>query len=99
MIVEHAVFAITPGEEAAFERALGDAIPHISSAKGFRSIRMMRGIESPSQYILLVEWETIDDHMEGFRNSEAFAKWRSGLQPFFAHAPELEHFTEVAHKP
>ena len=60
---------------------------------------MMRGIESPSQYILLVEWETIDDHMEGFRNSEAFAKWRSGLQPFFAHAPELEHFTEVAHKP
>lgn len=96
MIVEHAILNVIPGEEEAFEVALRDALSFISSAEDFISIRVVRGIESPSTYVLLVEWETLEAHTEGFRGSEAFGKWRAALHHFYDPFPTVEHFTVIA---
>ena len=71
MITEHAVLPVIPGREAEFVEAMDRARAIIASAPGFISLRVGRGIEQPANFLLLVEWETLEAHTEGFRNSEA----------------------------
>jgi heme-degrading monooxygenase HmoA len=96
VILEQAIFAITPGSEEDFEAAMGEAKEVIAQAKGFRSLTLQRCIERPSTYLLLNEWDTVEDHMVGFRESERFARWRELIGPYFAAAPEVEHFESPA---
>jgi heme-degrading monooxygenase HmoA len=88
MIVERALIPITPGSEADFEAAM-------AQAKGFRSIRVTRGIESPSTYLLIIEWDTLEDHTVGFRESELFTRWRGLIGQYFAEPPSVEHYTPI----
>ena len=52
-------------------------------------------METPDRYLLLVEWETLEDHMVGFRGSEAFVEWRSLIGPYFESPPVVDHCTRV----
>jgi heme-degrading monooxygenase HmoA len=94
MILEHAVLDVIPGREAEFEQAFGVATPLISNMPGFVNLRLQRCIEQPSRYLLLVGWEQLTDHTEGFRQSQEFTQWRSLLHHFYDPAPTVEHFTE-----
>jgi heme-degrading monooxygenase HmoA len=58
-------------------------------------MELHRGVEDPNRYLLLVEWETLDDHMVGFRESEAFVEWRSLIGPYFVSPPVVDHYTTV----
>jgi heme-degrading monooxygenase HmoA len=53
-------------------------------------------VERPSVYLLLVEWERVEDHTEGFRGSELYERWRSLLHPFFAEPAAVEHFAPLS---
>ncbi len=57
---------------------------------------MTRGIESPSRFVLLVEWDSVADHENNFRATDRFGQWRAAIGPFFAGPPLVEHFTDVA---
>jgi heme-degrading monooxygenase HmoA len=92
MILEQAIIQITPGSEQDFEAALEQAKEVIAQSSGFRSLKLLRGIEQPSTYLLLNEWDTLDDHMQGFRESELFVRWRELIGPYFASPPAVEHF-------
>jgi heme-degrading monooxygenase HmoA len=94
-ILEHAVLDVRPGEEERFEAAFEQARSSIASAAGFRGLRLERCIEAPSRYLLLVEWERLEDHVEGFRESPAFERWRSLLHHFYDPFPLVEHFRSV----
>ena len=90
MIIEKAEFTVPEGREADFEAAMLQAKEIIGAARGFRSLRVNRGLERTSTYLLLIEWDTLADHLEGFRESEAFPAWRALVGPFFAQAPQVE---------
>ena len=93
MILERAIFAIKLGQADEFEKAFAQAAPLIRAAKGCRKANMHRGIENSDSFILLVEWDTLEDHMVGFRESRAFEEWRAILGPHFASPPAVEHYT------
>lgn len=95
MITEHALLPVVPGREAAFEAALARATPLIAGQPGFRGLSVTRGIESPSSYLLIVEWETLNDHTEGFRTSPEYDEWRALLHPFYDPFPVVQHFAPV----
>ena len=95
MILERAIFAIKPGTAGDFKAAFAKARPHIESAGGFSQLEMRQGIENPDSFLLLVWWGSVDDHMKGFRESEAFVEWRKHLGPFFAGPPAMEHYEET----
>ena len=95
MILEHAVLDVVPGEEARFESAFAEAKAIIASMPGFRALRLERGIESPSRYLLLVEWERLEDHTEGFRGSPEYDRWRALLHHFYDPFPTVEHYEPV----
>lgn len=99
MVLERALISIVPGQEDAFERAFAQAKDVIAAADGFVRATLSRGVERPSDYLLLVEWETLEDHTVGFRESPAFGQWRALVGPFFAAAPDVEHLVQVAVAP
>jgi heme-degrading monooxygenase HmoA len=93
MILELADIRIHAGQNAAFEKAIQRGLDTvISHAKGCQGYKVNRGLESPERYILQVFWDTLDDHMVGFRQSDAFRQWRAIVGPFFAAPPVVEHF-------
>jgi len=95
MVLEHALITVRPGTASDFESALREARAVIAASPGFLSLELHRGVESPGQFLLLVEWETVEDHMVGFRESDAFGRWRGLIGPFFDSPPVVEHFTPV----
>lgn len=95
MIVERALMSVTPGTEADFEVAMRQARELIARSAGFRSIRVARGIERPSTFLLIIEWDTLEDHTVGFRESELFTQWRALIGPYFAEPPAVEHYAPV----
>ncbi len=94
MIVEMGVLNVRPGQGAAFEEALRTARPLIAATQGFISLNVHRCIETPSRYLLLVSWRTLEDHTIGFRKSDRFPKWRELLHHFYDPPPVIEHYAE-----
>jgi heme-degrading monooxygenase HmoA len=92
MILEVAVLQIKPGEGQKFEKAFPEAEKVLAQAKGHLSHELRRCIETRDRYLLLVRWETLTDHTEGFRGSLLFQQWRAVIGPFFAGAPVVEHY-------
>ncbi len=96
MILEIADFRIPPGQNAAFEAAIQHGIATVASqAQGFQGWKVNRSIESPERYVLMIFWETLEDHTVGFRGGPLFPQWRAIVGPFFAAPPVVEHFTLV----
>jgi heme-degrading monooxygenase HmoA len=95
MVLEVALIDVQPGQEDAFAAAYRTARPILAGAEGCRSIRMTRGIESPSRFVLLVEWDSVEAHQDNFRATERFTQWRGHIGPFFAAPPSVEHFQDV----
>jgi heme-degrading monooxygenase HmoA len=93
MIIEHGRINVLPGQEGDFERAYAEAAGVIARSPGFRFVRLSRGVEHPSRYLLLVGWDTVEDHTVGFRESELFTQWRALIGPYFDGAPEVDHYT------
>lgn len=91
MILEIARLTATPGHEAALEAAVAEAAPLFARARGCLSMALRRSIEDREVYLLMVEWETLEDHMEHFRGSEDFQAWRAIVSPHFAAPPAVEH--------
>lgn len=96
MVLEHAVLDVSVGREGEFEDAFAMAKGLIAASPGFVSLRLSRCLEIPNRYLLLVEWDTLEDHLEGFRRSAAYAEWRELLHHFYDPAPVVEHFDVVA---
>ena len=93
MILEIADITIQAGKNAEFDVAIERGVREvIAGAVGFRSFKIQKGIENPQRYVLMIEWETLDNHVVDFRNSPAFIKWREIVGPVFASPPVVEHF-------
>ena len=67
----------------------------IASMAGFRSLRLSRCVEQPNRYLLLVEWDRLEDHTEGFRGSPEYKQWRALLHHFYDPFPTVEHYKLV----
>lgn len=92
MILESAMLSVRPAQSAAFEAALRQARPLIAASKGFKGIEVRPCIEAPGRYLLLVRWETLEDHTVGFRGSDRYPKWKALLHHFYDPFPTVEHF-------
>lgn len=97
MILELADIKIHAGRQSEFDAAIVRGVEQvISKAKGFRGYKVNKGIESPERYILMIFWETLENHTIDFRESAAFLEWRNVVGSYFAVPPAVEHFTLLA---
>lgn len=92
MILEVAHLDVRPGETDAFESAFRQATPLIAATPGYLGHELRRCIETPHRYVLLVNWESVEAHTVGFRQSERYQKWKALLHHFYDPFPLVEHY-------
>jgi heme-degrading monooxygenase HmoA len=95
-VLEVAILKLRSGEARAFEAAFLEAERIISTSSGYRRHELRRCIEAPDQYLLLVWWDSLESHTEGFRRSPGYQRWRELLHRFYEPFPEVEHYVAVA---
>jgi len=95
VILEVAILDVRPGEAAAFEAAFAEARGILAASPGHRRHELQRCVEHADRYLLLVWWDTLEDHTEGFRGSPAYRRWSELLHRFYDPFPTVEHYAPV----
>lgn len=95
MILEAVMLQVKEGFEKDYEQAFREASTIISSMKGYKSHELQRCMEVKGKYLLLVKWETLEDHTIGFRQSQEYLEWKTQLHHFYSPFPVVEHFENV----
>jgi heme-degrading monooxygenase HmoA len=95
VVLEVAVLNVRPGSQREFESAFAQAEPIISGSSGYISHQLQRCLETPNRYLLLVNWRTLEDHTQGFRESSAYQRWRELLHHFYDPFPTVEHYVPL----
>ena len=95
MILEVAVLNVKPGQEEQFEHVFAEAQSIIASMNGYIEHQLQRCLETTSQYLLLVKWQTLEDHTVGFRQSPEYSRWSELLHHFYDPFPTVEHYQLV----
>jgi heme-degrading monooxygenase HmoA len=97
MVIEIADFRISPESREEFAQAIARAADQVlAKASGYRGHRILACRESPGRFVLTVQWESLEAHTVGFRQSPAFAEWRALIGRYFAAPPHVEHFDVLA---
>jgi len=92
MILEVAILNIKSAKTADFELAFKKAQTIISTQTGYISHELQKCLEHESRYILLVKWQKIEDHTQGFRGSADYLKWKALLHHLYDPFPVVEHY-------
>jgi len=58
---------------------------------GFNRLALSRCVEPSGTHLLLAKWRRLEDHIEGFRGSPQYQKWRRLLHHFYDPLPTVEH--------
>lgn len=93
MILEVAILQVKQERQAAFEENFVKASSIISSMGGYISHELKKCIEKEDQYILLVNWQTLEDHEIGFRQSQDYQEWKKLLHHFYDPFPKVLHYS------
>jgi len=92
MIVEVIRYQIAEGQEAAFEDAYGQAQQYLMDSPHCLGYQLTRCLKHRSRYLLLIRWDSVDGHLQGFRGSPAFQGFLALVAPFFKQVEEMEHY-------
>lgn len=95
MILETAILDVISSKTTEFEQAFAKAQKIISSMNGYISHELQKCIERENRYILLVKWQTLEDHTIGFRQSPEYQEWKELLHHFYYPFPTVEHYEMV----
>ncbi|NBU65412.1 MAG: antibiotic biosynthesis monooxygenase [Chloroflexia bacterium] len=95
MVLEVAILDVKTEQNEAFEAAFQQAASLIASIPGYVSHELQKCLEQPQRYILLVQWQTLDAHTIGFRQSAQYQEWKRLLHHFYDPFPTVEHYVPV----
>lgn len=95
VILEVAILNVKPGTAIEFEAAFKTASAIIASMPGYLSHELQRCLETPDRYLLLVRWQTLEDHTIGFRQSPQYQDWKQLLHHFYDPFPIVEHYALI----
>lgn len=79
MILEAALLQVKSSMENEFEKAFEEVSTIITAMNGYKSHELQRCLEVKGKYLLLVRWDTLEDHTIGFRQSSEYQRWKKLL--------------------
>jgi len=95
MILEVAILNVKRGQEKQFEIDFATAGQFISSIKGYVRHSLRICLEQSNKYILLVDWENLEDHTIGFKQSTEYLEWKTLLHNYYDPFPTVEHYETI----
>lgn len=96
MITEIAVLFVKENEIEQFESDFKEAGKYISAIPGYIKHSLQKCLEIPTKYVLLVEWEKLENHTIDFRQSGEYLEWKRLLHHHYDPFPIVEHFSEIS---
>ncbi|MGC4091660.1 MAG: antibiotic biosynthesis monooxygenase [Polyangiaceae bacterium] len=94
-VLEVAILNLRPGTRSEFERAFRQAEPLIMRMPGYGGHELRRCLEQSERYILLVHWDSLESHTQGFRGSPEYREWKALLHGFYEPFPCVEHYVAL----
>lgn len=94
MIYEIAVLPVKADQIDSFQRAFGEVSHLLIRATGYHGHQLLQGIETPSQFNLVVQWQTLAAHTQ-FEASEDHDAFMAGLQAYWAAEPAVYHVRQA----
>lgn len=92
MILEVAILDVIPEKTSEFEKSFQVAQKILCAMTGYVSHNLCPCLEKKNRYLLLVTWQTLEDHTIGFRKSPDYQKWKALLHSFYNPFPTVEHY-------
>lgn len=92
MVLEVAILQVRSGQGSDFEAAFGEARKILAGSAGHQRHELRRCLEVADRYLLLVWWDSLESHTQGFRGSPAYARWSALLHRFYDPFPTVEHY-------
>ena len=79
-----------------FEQAYADAAGPLGASPHCLAYELARCAEDPSQYVLRIEWDSAEGHLQGFRRSPEFGRFFAAVRPFVGDIQEMRHYEVTA---
>ena len=92
MVVEYIRYQIPEERHNAFEGAYRSAQVALAASPHCRSYELSRCVEDPTSYVLRIEWDSLDGHLQGFRRSPDFRTFFQAVQPYVNAIAEMRHY-------
>jgi len=96
MVYEIATLPVRPEHVHTFRSAFADVAHLLSRARGYRGHMLAPGIEQPTQFTLIVRWQTLEDHSPRFESSDDHGQFMAGLQDYLSGEPTVHHIEAAA---
>jgi len=98
MVTEIIRYLVTDGKEAEFETAYARAAEILDASPFCLNYKLARSLRETNRYLLLIEWESVSAHLEGFRKSAEFGEFFRLVKPYYRMLEEMEHYEATAVK-
>lgn len=95
MILEVIRYLIADGREEQFEADYAAAAEHLDSSPHCLSYKLSRSKKERNRYVMLIEWDSAEGHLQGFRQSRDFGKFYALVKPYFNMIEEMEHYEKT----
>jgi len=92
MVIEHVILPVAFADRSAFLAAFAKARPLIEASPGFLGLTLHRPLEDSGGLLLLVQWESVAAHRDGFRQSSRYQAWRDLLHGFYPVVPAVSYY-------
>ena len=96
MILEIAQLEVLSGQAESFEANFQKAQSLVAAMPGYMGHELQRCLERPGHYMLLIRWESVEHHEQGFRGSAQYQEWRKLLHHFYDPFPMVLHYERAA---
>jgi quinol monooxygenase YgiN len=92
MVVEYIRYEIAEGRRDAFVAAYRDAARDLGASKHCRRYEVTQCTEDPSSFVVRIEWDSVEGHIQGFRKEPEFGPFFTKVKPFFDDIKEMRHY-------
>src|SRR5919112_1909271 len=92
MIVEYIRYAIEPGRAEAFRQAYAEAAVILQADRRCLSYEVAQGLEESTHFVVRIEWDSLEGHLEGFRRDPAFGGFFALVRPYVDDIEEMRHY-------
>lgn len=96
VVVEYIRYTVPADRDGEFEGAWSEAQKVLRDAPQCLSYEVARGVEQPENYVVRIEWSSVAEHEQGFRQGPAFQQFFAAVKPFFEEIQEMRHYEPTA---
>jgi quinol monooxygenase YgiN len=92
--VEVIRYTIPADQHGSFEEAYKEAGKYLLASPYCLGYQVLHGEEEPDHYIVIIDWTSTQEHLNGFRQSAQFRPFFNLVKPFYNELQEMKHYHE-----